>query len=74
MQTAASQEPNQAPRLISIDDVKQRVGAKSDTTIYAWIKSRDFPRPVSSGKRFSRWVEAEVLAWILARIHERDAA
>ena len=74
MQNAALLEPKATPRLIDINEVKAQVGAKSDATIYQWIKSRNFPRPVNTGKRFARWVESEVSAWILARIHERDAA
>lgn len=40
-------------------------------TIYAEIKAGRFPKPVKLG-RSSRWVEAEIDAWVEQRLNERD--
>ena len=60
--------------LLDLDQTKAKVGAKSDATIYDWIKTKNFPSPVKGSRRFARWVRVEVDAWILERIKERDAA
>ena len=33
------------------------------TTIYAWIKTRDFPAPIHFGANLVRWNSAQVSAW-----------
>ena len=60
--------------LLDLEETKAKVGAKSDATIYQWIKDKNFPAPVKGSRRFARWVLAEVDAWILERIKERDGA
>lgn len=40
--------------------------------VYAQMARGRFPRPVHFGPGCVRWVEAEVAAWIAARIAERD--
>lgn len=60
--------------LIDLEETKAKVGAKSDSAIYDWIKTKGFPAPVRGSRRFARWVLGEVDAWILAKIKERDDA
>lgn len=45
----------------------------SKSTLANRVNAREFPAPVSTGDRTVAWVEAEVAAWVTARIHERDA-
>lgn len=58
------------PRLLRLKEVQERVGI-SKTTIYDRVKAKSFPAPVHLGT-MAAWVEAEVDAWILERISERD--
>jgi prophage regulatory protein len=48
--------------LLRLAEVSRRVGLKK-TALYAAIDRGDFPAPVKIGPS-SRWVEAEVQAWI----------
>ncbi|WP_260590431.1 helix-turn-helix transcriptional regulator [Variovorax sp. DXTD-1] len=45
----------------------------SKSTLANRVDAGDFPAPVPSGPRTVGWVEAEVIAWLEARIRERDA-
>ena len=47
--------------------VEARTGL-SRTTLYDYIKAGRFPRPVRLGDRAVGWVEADVSAWLSARI------
>ena len=46
----------------------------SRSTIYQHMQAGVFPRPVRLGPKAVGWLESEVLAWIEARVTERDAA
>ena len=55
-----------ADRLIRRPEVESLTGL-SRSTIYAWIKTGDFPAPVSLGSRLVAWRERDVTDWIEAR-------
>lgn len=38
------------------------------------VRNRTFPAPVKLGPRCTRWAKSEVLAWVDARLAERNAA
>lgn len=57
-------------RLIRLPEVLQRVGV-SRSTLYCWIKRGQFPRQIALGANSSAWIEADVNAWIAARIAAR---
>lgn len=59
-----------APRLIRLPEVLRRTGL-SRSTVYAKIKSDDFPTAVQCGARARAWLEQEVSGWIEARAGER---
>jgi prophage regulatory protein len=68
---AIANAPNaQCVRLIDLREV-ERLSGRRRSGIYAGVVAGEFPRPIKDGAR-SRWVESEVLAWIAARIAERD--
>ena len=46
--------------------VQARVSA-SKTSIYAWVKSGNFPPPVKLGVRAVAWRRSDVDAWISSR-------
>lgn len=65
--------PAPTVRLISMTEVVDRTSI-SRAHIYRMLIAGEFPRPVKvTGKRLA-FVEAEVAAWVHARIAERDAA
>ncbi len=56
-------------RFLRLPEVQTRTGL-SRSTIYVRLDQGRFPRPVSLGPRAVGWIEAEVEAWIRARIEE----
>lgn len=50
----------------------RKITGYSTSTIYRLVTEGTFPRQVSLGPKSVGWVEAEVRAWIAARIAERD--
>jgi prophage regulatory protein len=61
----------QQTRFIRLPQVIDRVGM-ARPTIYRMIQHGQFPAPVKVGSA-ALWSEAEVSAWLDARIAERDA-
>jgi prophage regulatory protein len=59
--------------MLKIKAVQQMTGL-SRSTIYAYIDKGMFPRQVKLGERCVAWIEDEVVAWLDARITERDAS
>jgi predicted DNA-binding transcriptional regulator AlpA len=57
---------------LSTDEVLKLIDVNR-STLYVWIRKRDFPRPAKLGGH-SRWDRREVLAWIDARFAERPTA
>jgi prophage regulatory protein len=53
--------------LLRITEVRKRV-PYSRSQIYNLISRGEFPRPISLGERSVAWIEAEIDAWIEARI------
>jgi prophage regulatory protein len=58
-------------RLLRLPEVESRVGLKH-SEIYARIGRGEFPAQIPIGPKCVAWVEAEIDAWISARIAERD--
>ena len=56
--------------MLRLPTVKARTGL-SRSTIYLRISRGTFPAPVSLGSRAVGWIEAEVHAWLTARIAQR---
>ena len=56
--------------MLRFPTVKARTGL-SRSTIYLRISRGTFPAPVSLGGRAVGWIEAEVQAWLTARIAQR---
>ena len=64
------QQGDDAAHDVEIPTVKARTGL-SRSTIYLRISRGTFPAPVSLGGRAVGWIEAEVNAWLAARIAQR---
>ena len=43
------------------------------STLYRYVKSRQFPSQLKLGERAAGWVEEEVMGWMRSRIDLRDA-
>ena len=62
-------------RLLSMDELKPAKGITySRPHLFRLIKAGKFPTPLKLGENRNAWVEAEIDAWIEARLAERDAA
>jgi len=59
------------PQLVRLSDVLEQT-ALSKTAAYAGIRAGTFPKPVQLGERAVGWVQAEIDAWVQARIAARD--
>ncbi|HEX5277478.1 MAG TPA: AlpA family transcriptional regulator [Fluviicoccus sp.] len=66
MKQSKTPQDNQ-PRLIKRPEVQHKTGL-SRTGIYDRVRRGEFPAPVSLGGAAVAWVEAEVDAWVNARI------
>lgn len=55
------------PKLLRLNQVLDRVGL-SRSTLYALIKTGEFPRQRQLSARSMGWVEVEVNAWIASKI------
>jgi prophage regulatory protein len=61
-----------AQRLLSFDDLVDLGIDYCRPHLWRLYKTRRFPQPVKLSASRNAWIEAEVLAWIAARIAERD--
>lgn len=52
---------------LRLPEVRRRTGL-SRATIYARIAADEFPAPVSLGARAVAWIDADISAWIAARV------
>ena len=60
-------------RFIRRPAVENRTGL-SRSTIYLLMQTGQFPKPVRIGGRAVAWPEADVEAWLNARLAEREEA
>ena len=54
-------------KVLRLHKVIEKTGM-SRATIYAYLKIRNFPAPISLGERSVGWLESEVDQWIDSRI------
>lgn len=54
---------------------KTMLGGVNNSTVYRWIKTQGFPRPIKLSPCCSLWVVEEVQAWIdsRGRLHAGEA-
>lgn len=64
---------SQSKNYLTIKDVLSKLRMKSASTVYRWIAKGTFPAPVKLGLS-SRWVEAEVNAWMTEKENARPGA
>lgn len=60
-------------KLLRLPQVIERTSLRR-STIYEMMQAGTFPKPVKLNLRSNGWIEAEIDAFIEARIAEREAA
>lgn len=60
-------------KIIRLPAVKALTGL-SRSTIYLWVRDKEFPAPISLGERAVGWIESEILSWIDQRINRSRQA
>ena len=61
-----SNRKSEPTHLLRRREVEARTGV-SRTTIYEWVRTGHFPRPIAIGARSLRWREQDIERWISAR-------
>lgn len=61
------------PKILRRREVESLTG-KSRSSLYRDMDVGKFPKPIKLGEKAVGWIEEEVLAWMRARIEERDGA
>ena len=56
-------------KILRLPEVKSKTGL-SRSTIYAFIKTKQFPAPIQLGQRCVGWVEESIEKWIEDRIKQ----
>jgi prophage regulatory protein len=56
-----------------IDAVVKMTGL-SKSSVWRKVKAGEFPSPIKLGPQARGWPQNEILAWVQARISERDGA
>lgn len=59
--------------LLDLTETK-RLAHLSEAAIYRGVKAGTFPKQVKLGPKTSRWIKGEVVAWLDARIRNREGA
>lgn len=59
-------------QILRLPEVLARTGLRR-STLYQQIADGQFPKPVHLGPRAVGWLEAEVSAWLEARVQGRKA-
>lgn len=62
-----------APTILRRKKVEARTGL-ARSTIYQHVRAGTFPAPISLGAKSVGWIEAEVNAWLEARIDDSRKA
>ena len=60
---AQVEEVTQSPlghRLLTINEVKFKMGWRSNATVYEWVSDRGFPKPRNASGKCARWLLSEV--------------
>ena len=58
--------------LLKVEQVMKILKCTSKTTIYKYMNSRAFPRPIKLSERIVRWEAPEVTSWIEERKQQRN--
>ena len=59
-------------QFLKIRDVMAATGL-GRSSIYAFVRSKDFPAPIKIGPRASAWASDEIAIWMEQRKAQRDA-
>lgn len=62
------------PKRLRMVDVQIKCGGVNDSTIYRWIQTNHFPKPIRLSHRVALWDESAIEAWIKARYNEESSS
>lgn len=65
--------PDRSMALLSLPELRQRFGV-GRSTIYRWIATGGFPRPIKLSDSVNRWRESDVETWLAKKAPTLDAA
>lgn len=57
--------------MLRLRDVIKKTGL-SRSSIYKYVSTGRFPKPVHLGERTVAWVENEIEDWLMAKVNERN--
>lgn len=55
---------NEAKQIIRFPELSKKLGKISRSSIYRWVKHRDFPCPIELGSNSKGWFLHEVESWL----------
>lgn len=58
-------------KILRLDQVVELTGLPR-STLYRYVKNRQFPSQLKLGERAAGWVEDEVMGWIREKVEFRD--
>jgi len=58
------------PEVVRLPELMGRLVPASRTSIWRWIRTEGFPKPIALGPRAKGWYVAEVRAWLETRRNE----
>ena len=67
------QETPKPTAFYRLPKVREIAGGVSPSTIWGWVKTGQFPKPIKLSANTTAWPAADVEAWALARIAESRA-
>lgn len=69
-----SNNPSVPTTFYRLPRVREICGGVAPSTIWAWVKSGQFPKPIKLSANTTAWPAADVDAWAQARIAESRKA
>jgi prophage regulatory protein len=54
-------------QVIRFPDLNKKLGGVSRSTVFRWVRDKQFPKPINLGKNSVGWLEEQVEAWLESR-------
>lgn len=64
---STNEKQNERPKLIRAVPLRKMLGGISYTTLWRWVKKRNFPKPIKIGEKCVAWHLDEVDDWLESR-------